>query len=146
MDLLRINSTNEMSGKLCPSFKCVPNSQMLGVRRNDGSIAILPKPLKLPDDFIETCRKKEVNPNEHFRFTGPCHEGSCKQWQNNHCSIIGSAVKTVNKIIENINSLPPCQIRSNCQWYFQEKGAACKSCAFIVNEISEVNPKTSDSL
>jgi len=115
------------------------DAKLLGVRQMDGTISILPKPLTLSKDFLNLCLDKNIKPTEHFRFVGNCAESGCMQWKDSKCSIASNAVEIVKKMLDTMEKLPVCNIRSNCRWYDQEKSNACNACKYIVTEVSENN-------
>nr|MBB6141726.1 hypothetical protein [Mucilaginibacter sp. X5P1] len=120
---------------LCPSSAVSEGSRILGVKQQDGTIGILPIPIKLNHDFNQNCISQNINPIEHFRFVNNCIDSKCRQWINNKCSITAKALSVLNMIpIE--EHLPKCGIRSDCRWYKQERASACKFCKYIITDMS----------
>ena len=71
---------------LCPSARCKPGAALLGVVREDGTIAFLPAGFEVDEDFVRIARQGR-NPESRFRFADRCVEGACQQWQDHHCTI-----------------------------------------------------------
>ncbi len=124
------------SSKLCPSHRCKPGSQLLGVRQDDGTVAILPQPLPLTEDFIKKVSEHEVPPEQRFRFTNKCIEGGCNQWTGNRCGVVEKMVDYLDKV-QPLIALPTCAIRPQCRWYSQRGGDACALCSYVITEITE---------
>jgi hypothetical protein len=120
---------------LCPSHRCKPGSQLLGVRQDDGTVAILPTPLPIDDDFISKVRQDEMAPEQRFRFTNKCVASGCNQWTGKGCGVVERIVQHLDDLPSIIN-LPACGIRDKCRWYRQRKADACKACPFIITEIT----------
>lgn len=119
---------------LCPSYSCGSESKLLGVKQEDGTIAILPKPISISEGFSEICLNQGFKPEEKFRFVGKCAKSGCQNWQNNQCLIAEKAVDIIKK--EELNtSLPICAIRPQCRWYHQEKSNACKICKYVNTKV-----------
>ncbi len=119
---------------MCPSHRCAPGAQLLGVRQNNGTIAILPQTLPIDDDFIQKVEQHPIPPERRFRFTNKCVENGCQQWNGKGCSVAERAVQHLNAIPVN-EKLPACSIRSNCRWFLQTGADACKVCTYVLTEI-----------
>ena len=74
---------------------------------------------------------KPVKPTEVFRFAAPCAERACQHFDGQQCRL---AARTVELLPRAVDRLPPCAIRSNCRWWWQEGKAACWRCPAIVTE------------
>lgn len=68
-------------------------------------------------------------PERKFRFSAPCAEGACRQWQDNQCSLIGRIRAAVEP--EAQARLPVCAIRGTCRWFKQDGRAACAVCVYV---------------
>src|SRR5438128_7672571 len=128
--------SRETSSKLCPSHRCKPGSQLLGVRQDDGTVAILPQPLPVTEDFIKQVSQHEVPPEQRFRFTNKCIEGGCNQWTDKGCGVVEKMVGYLDKV-QPLQTLPACAIRQQCRWYSQRGADACALCSYVITEISE---------
>lgn len=124
------------SSKLCPSHRCKPGSQLLGVRQDDGTVAILPQPLPVTEDFIKTVSGHELPPERRFRFTNKCVESGCSQWTGKGCGVVERMVDYLDKVPA-LAALPPCAIRTSCRWFSQRGGDACALCSYVITEIAE---------
>ena len=122
---------------MCPSNQCKPGSKLLGIRQNNGIIAILPDPLPIDEHFIETTREHEVPVLQRFRFTNKCIEAGCAQWNGQGCNVIENVMQHMDSIPTTASELPACGIRSRCRWYLQKQTDACKICPYILYEITE---------
>lgn len=120
----------------CPSNRCKPGSELLGIRQDDGSVAILPQPLYIDEHFIEQVSKDEMPPEQRFRFTNKCVESGCNQWNGKGCGVIDRVVQHLQDVPA-LAQLPVCGIRQQCRWFRQHQFNACKVCRFIITEISE---------
>lgn len=121
---------------LCPSSKCKSGSELLGVRQDDGTVAILPQTLPIDETFMHDVRADGVNPEQKFRFVNKCVECGCKQWTGKSCGVIDNLVTYLDNLPV-ADALPPCSIRSQCRWYKQQGADACKVCKFVVTEVTE---------
>lgn len=126
----------DASSKLCPSHRCKPGSQLLGVRQDDGTVAILPQPLPVTEEFISIVSRHETPPEQRFRFTNKCVESGCRQWTDRGCGVVEKMVDYLDKI-QPLASLPPCAIRPSCRWFSQRGGDACALCSYVITEITE---------
>lgn len=124
------------SSKLCPSHRCKPGSQVLGVRQDDGTVAILPQPLPVTEGFIKAVKQHELPPEQRFRFTNKCIEGGCNQWTGGGCGVVERVVNFLDKV-QPLSNLPTCAIRNTCRWFSQRGGDACAICSYVITEITE---------
>ena len=124
------------NAKLCPSHRCKPGSQLLGVRQDDGTVAILPQPLPVTEEFIKTVSSHEVPPEQRFRFTNKCVESGCGQWTAKGCGVVERMVDYLDKI-KPMDALPACAIRPACRWFSQRGADACALCSYMITEITE---------
>lgn len=122
--------------KMCPSHRCKPGSQLLGIRQDDGTVAILPQPLPVTEEFIKTVSRHEVPPEQRFRFTNKCIEGGCHQWTGTACGVVEKMVGFLDKV-QPLKKLPPCAIRPHCRWFSQRSGDACAVCSYVITDITE---------
>lgn len=126
---------DEQKSLQCPSSMATPGAGLLGVRQEDGTIAILPQVLPVDETFIQIGQMDPVPLEQRFRFTNACIEKGCKQWNGKSCGVAKRVVRHMEKV-NTSNDLPPCGIRSSCRWYAQEGNNACKICSFVVTEIT----------
>ena len=120
---------------MCPSSQAKEGAQLLGVRQEDGTVAILPQPLPVGKTFIETANR--TSPAEQkFRFTNKCVEGGCQQWNGKGCGIADRLVEHLDKLTVSVR-LPPCGIRSSCRWHQQSGPDACRVCPYVITQLSK---------
>jgi hypothetical protein len=127
---------HEGQSYLCPSHRCKPGSQLLGIRQDDGTVAILPEPLPINESFIEAVKQDEMAPEQRFRFTNKCIEGGCNQWTGSACGVVERIVLHLDSL-PTLTALPVCGIRNKCRWFSQRQADACKACPFVITEITE---------
>lgn len=120
---------------MCPSSKAQKGAQLLGVRQEDGKVAILPQTLMIDESFISEANK--VKPAEQrFRFTNKCIESGCAQWTGSRCGVADKIVSVLAHLpIE--EELPQCAIRPDCRWFRQNGVNACKICPFVITHTTE---------
>jgi hypothetical protein len=121
---------------MCPSHRCKSGSQLLGVRQENGVVAILPQTIAIDDDFIKAAGQNEVPAEQRFRFTNKCIESGCKQWNGRGCNVAERVVEFLHKI-PIAETLVSCSIRNSCRWYMQKGSDACKICPYVLTEITE---------
>lgn len=126
----------ESDSKMCPSHRCKPGSQLLGVRQDDGTIAILPQALPVDEAFVAKVSQHEIPPEQRFRFTNKCIEGSCQQWNGKGCGVVERMVQFLDQV-EVVDELPVCSIRPKCRWFSQRGKNACDMCPYVLTEITE---------
>ena len=120
---------------LCPSSRCKPGAQLLGLRLENGKMGILPQTLPIDQQFIENTRAGSI-PEERFRFVNKCVENGCKQWTGKRCGIADTIIQHLDEIVEE-TVLPACEIRPRCRWFMQLGENACRICPYVITEITE---------
>jgi hypothetical protein len=65
---------------------------------------------------------------EVFRLAATCQERLCPHFDGSDCRL---ATRIVRLMPAAVDVLPPCIIRKECRWYFQEGEKACKRCPAI---------------
>ncbi len=128
MDILNTNS-------LCPSYRNIEGAKLLGVRLEDGTISILPKPMEInPVDFMNNL-PAEVNAEQAFRFTGTCQQEHCRQWTKKGCGIALRISRHLDEIDKD-SRIPDCSLRKDCRWYRQEGIHICKICPYVITDLT----------
>ncbi len=122
---------------ICPSYNCKPGSQLLGIRQDNGIVAILPQPLPVDEQFIETTKHHEMPVQQRFRFTNKCISTGCGQWNGTGCGVVENVMQYIDQIPDIAGELHPCGIRSQCRWYLQRKSDACKICPYVLYQVTE---------
>ena len=77
----------------CPSHRCKPGSDLIGVRQDDGTVAILPQPLPVDQHFVEVVSRDTAAPEQRFRFSNKCIESGCSQWTGSRCGVIDNVLQ-----------------------------------------------------
>ena len=140
----------------CPSHRCKPGSDLIGVRQDDGTVAILPQPLPIDQHFIEVVSRDAAAPEQRFRFSNKCIESGCSQWTGSRCGVIDNVLQLLAGVPapgdiapsaatapptpkEGTATLPPCGIRPTCRWFLQSGADACRVCPYVVTHITEAD-------
>ena len=121
---------------MCPSSRAKEGSEILGIRQDDGTIAILPQPLPIDKDVLANLQQSPVPAEQRFRFTNKCIENGCKQWNGKACGVADRVLEFLDEIPQS-TTLPSCAIRPQCRWFLQSGSDACKICPYILTEITE---------
>jgi hypothetical protein len=89
----------DRKGMLCPSSRAKPGSELIGVRQDDGTIAILPQPLPVDESFLHIAAGHALAPEQRFRFTNKCVESGCSQWTGSRCGVIDQALTMMEEAV-----------------------------------------------
>jgi len=122
---------------LCPSSRAKPGSELIGVRQDDGTVAILPQPLPVDEAFLRIAAGHALAPEQRFRFTNKCVESGCSQWTGSRCGVIDQALTMMENAAA--DSLPACGIRPSCRWFHQSGAAACAACTIVITRTTEAD-------
>lgn len=98
----------------------------------DGTVGLLKDPLEIDQAFIDEVSADGMRPEQRFRFTAPCVEERCSQWNGCKCTVPDQVRVFVGP--EDEHSLRPCGIRSACRWFKQEGPEACRLCPFVITD------------
>lgn len=121
---------------MCPSNKAKTGSELLGVRQEDGTVAILPQTLPVDQAFLDKVSMDGIAAEQKFRFTNKCIESGCQQWNGKGCGVVEQVIQFLDHLPVS-ETIPDCPIRPTCRWYLQKGPSSCKVCPFIVSEITE---------
>jgi hypothetical protein len=128
--------------KLCPSAQPdMENCRVLGVvqpAENGKSMMVYLNQI-LPATREVLAMAAPAQPTAIFRLAATCEESKCSHFDGKDCRL---ATRIVERMPEVVDVLPPCVIRKDCRWYFQEGGAACKRCP----QVTTVNYEASEEL
>lgn len=127
-----MTTESKRSQRTCPSGRCRDGALLIGIVDADGTVRYLGGAPAVDDDFVEIARQGRA-PESRFRFAEPCAEGSCKNWSDNQCGLIGQILVEAGVTSGDSNVLPRCGIRANCVWFAQEGRRACDVCAAVVH-------------
>ncbi len=122
---------------MCPSSKAQPGAQLLGVRQDDGTVAILPQPLRIDEAFLDAAGATDPA-EQRFRFTNKCVESGCSQWTGTRCGVVDKVLSVMNELAVQ-DELPACAIRPQCRWFRQSGPDACKVCPFVITHTTEAD-------
>ena len=123
---------SNIENKMCPSATCHSGALLLGVVQGDNTVALLPEPMTVTDEFVERAFAAG-EPEKRLRFAGKCAKGGCSQWNGTRCGVIDTALNYMHAAIDN-TPLPDCAIRPQCRWYSQTGADACKVCPYVVTD------------
>ncbi len=126
---------DEPRSVLCPSSRAKPGAKLLGVRQDDGTVAILPQVLQIDLSFLANT-PQDIKAERQFRFTNACVEGGCVQWTGSRCGIADQALEHSSHVPA-ADGLIACSIRQQCRWFLQSGAEACTICPYILTEITE---------
>lgn len=104
---------------MCPSQAPGERAVVLGVIRDDGSVARLSEPRPVPVDLTPRQQGR-------LRLAGPCRRTACAYWAGS-CQLAGAIVSEIHQPAE----LPVCPIRDRCRWHLEQGGAACHTCDVV---------------
>jgi hypothetical protein len=121
--------------KLCPSARAEPGASLIGVVGPDGTVGMLRDPLEIDAAFLEQISADGLRPEQRFRFTAPCVEDRCSQWNGCKCTIPDQVRGWVEP--DEARSLVPCGIRSACRWFGQDGPEACRLCPMVITDTRE---------
>lgn len=126
--------------KLCPSAQPgMDRCRVLGVVRQEGSTPILEYLNQLLPATPEIlAMAAPLKPTEVFRLAATCAEHKCPHFDGADCQLATRVVQILPAIVD---ALPPCIIRTECRWYSQEGGAACKRCPSITTVSYDLSPQ-----
>ena len=136
--------------RACPSAPCIEGALLLGVRTGEGRLAYVQPPTRIDSAFVAAARE-QPRPESRFRFSLPCIEAGCSQWNGNGCGLVdllmdderpapaptpdgGIATQSSAPRDQPVGSrrLPACAIRRTCRWYHQRGAEACAVCPLVV--------------
>jgi hypothetical protein len=116
--------------KLCPSAQPgMDQCRVLGVVQREGSkpmLEYLKEPLPATPEILAMAAP--LKPTEIFRLSATCEEHKCPHYDGTDCRLATRVVRLLPAVV---SILPPCIIRKECRWYFQEGAEACKRCPEI---------------
>jgi hypothetical protein len=120
--------------KLCPSAQPgMDQCKVLGVVQREGSklmLEYLKEPLPATPEILAMA--VPLKPTEIFRLSATCEEHKCPHYDGTDCRLATRVVRLLPAVV---SILPPCIIRKECRWYFQEGAEGCKRCPEIVSSL-----------
>jgi hypothetical protein len=125
----------EPSGaKACPSGPCREGALLLGVMTPEGRLGYIKPATRVDADFVARA-KAMGRPESRFRFSVPCVEGDCPQWNGEGCAVVETVIEETASLDLAEASLPQCGIRATCRWYSQRGAKACAVCPLVVADV-----------
>jgi hypothetical protein len=115
---------------MCPSSRAEVGAVLLGYQGPDGKMAFLKERAEIDQEFLDEVGER---PEERFRFSSPCLEHQCSQWDGCKCKIPDTIAERYPPV-EAGSSLGPCVIRAACRWYDQVGADACRLCPMVVTD------------
>jgi hypothetical protein len=79
-----------------------------------------------------------LKPTEVFRLAATCAEHKCPHFDGADCRLATRVAKMLPPVVD---GLPPCVIRKECRWHFQEGPAACMRCPQITTVSYDLSPR-----
>jgi hypothetical protein len=124
------------SGTSCPSGRCRDQALLIGIVREDGSVAYLGAPLEIDEDFVAIASRGRP-PETRFRFSEPCARDACGHWSDARCGLVEELVEDGAEVSSAAGrpALPRCGIRSTCVWFAQRGAEACGVCPRVVHSL-----------
>ncbi len=124
----------------CPSAPPEPGSLLIGVVTAPGQVAYLNPPVPATAELIESFTTAGVPVENRLRFSAPCMEHRCVQWNaetgGGRCGLADRALEKL-AITDGPEALPHCGIRATCRWYAQHKRSACAACPEVIRKPAE---------
>lgn len=128
------DSSSPAAAKACPSGPCREDALLIGVMTEAGRLAYIQPPTRVDANFV--ARANELGrPESRFRFSVPCIEAGCPQWNGRGCAVVEKVIEEEGHASPQTQSLPRCGIRSTCRWYSQRGAAACAVCPLVVADV-----------
>jgi hypothetical protein len=122
---------------LCPSARCKDGAILVGIVLANHTVAHIDHRIKIDANQAQTLQMGVINPEKRFRFSSPCAQCGCQQWQAD-----GSGGKC--RVIEEVLAAPPpadfprtlpnCAIRAQCRWFLQRGEEACGVCRYVITD------------
>lgn len=121
----------------CPIAQCQAGAKLLGIKRPDGRVMLMPGASIIDDAFVK--QAEEIGkPEERMRFASPCVKGDCQHWEDDRCSAIDGMMERLGAASPRPNEvLAPCPIRDRCRWFDQSGSDACHVCETVFVEQTE---------
>lgn len=124
---------------LCPSSRCEPGAQLIGIVGSEGRVGLVNPPLPVDESFVEIAAAGR-SPERRFRFASRCLQSGCGQWTGSACGVakrvIGLAAAGALPVEELGEELPECGIRPRCRWFAEHAGRACAVCPLVVTDLT----------
>lgn len=119
--------SNDSRKLMCPAAAQDDATDTFGFFRSDeGRVEFYAELIPLPE--VLRGDRETPNPMDRMRLSAPCLTRKCVHWTGRSCRL-GHAVAEVGGSMP--TDQPACAVRSECRWFAENGGEACKSCAFL---------------
>lgn len=108
-------------------------AELFGVVNLNGRVAYL-SPTVLVDAALVESTSRDGAAERAYRFSEPCAEHECAQWDADHCTLIDRVLESAADHVPVGLPLPACPIRRTCRWFSQRGTAACRVCPIVLTE------------
>ena len=125
------------SRSACPSSACRPGATLLGVVLPNGHIAYAADRIVVDDEFVRIAHEGRP-PERRFRFSSPCMNAACQQWDGTECGLIDRLLAEYERQFGEVpaDAVPECPIRGECRWFMQRGGRSCAVCEVLVTDVN----------
>lgn len=137
---------------LCPSSRCKDGAIVLGIVLPNNTIAYADQRYSLHAQQASDMQQHPIAPEKRFRFSSPCAQCGCGQWQKDssnehggHCGVIESVLSTPQPPGLS-KELPSCSIRTQCRWFIQRGEEACSVCRYVVTDSAIMTEAEAEAL
>lgn len=118
----------------CPSAPCEEGALMIGRVGHSGRVIPIVPAIPITSAFVQEAGKHRA-PEKRYRFSQPCREKKCNQWDGEKCLVPEQSAERLSSITNLIGSSEiPCAIRPECRWYAQRGNHACRICSFVTTQ------------
>jgi hypothetical protein len=122
----------------CPSAQPgMGDVLVLGVVSREGDearVAYVDERVAPTPEMLELA--EPISVSQVFRLSARCEEKKCTHFDGARCQL---AVRIAKMLPEVVDTLPACNIRSECRWFRQEGKAACLRCPQIMTGVHEAD-------
>jgi hypothetical protein len=136
---------------LCPSSRCKDGAIVLGIVLPNRTIAYADQRYRIDAAQAEAMQQAPISPEKRFRFSSPCAQCGCGQWQKDssehggHCGVIEQVLATPQPP-SLPKDLPVCSIRPQCRWFVQRGEEACSVCRYVVTDTAVMTEAEAEAL
>jgi hypothetical protein len=108
----------------------------VGVVLPNGRIAYAADRIVVDEQFVRIAHEGR-RPEQRFRFSSPCMNAGCQQWDGRECGLIDRLLAEYERQFgaPADDELPDCPIRSECRWFLQRGGRSCAVCEVLVTDV-----------
>jgi len=114
---------------------------VVGIVLPNGRIAYAADRVEVNNEFVRIAHEGRP-PEQRFRFSTPCMQHTCAQWNGVECGLIDRLLAEFESqfgLPVAADPLPACPIREECRWFRQRSGLACTVCTYVVTDMALPN-------